>query len=204
MYSPNLLLFSLNIPKSFSHSSWQFPNRLFMKPSGSLACQCPLDNMALGTESNPSAGTWPKGALLPWMELYISRNETQDGVTFLSNPTPIPNVTGFIPCELSTQVYFSHGFLSLPFYNCFAFLTLMQNFTFLPIKFSFAVSDYIFYLKLPQSVEIPSPKPMDPYTDLKTSVSIKKSPFTLLLLWLTNHINLGKCRQLFMVRVSTL
>lgn len=101
----------------------------------------------MGTESNPSVETWPKGALLCRVALYTSRNETQDGINFLSNPTPIPKVTLSIPSELtvnSSPLFTWITISAILQLFCFVFSTLMQDFTFLLIKFSFGVSDGIF------------------------------------------------------------
>lgn len=93
----------------------QFPDRRLSKPSGSLACQCPMDNVAVGMESNASVEIRPKGALLCWVAHYTSRNETQDGITFLSNATPIPKVTVFIPSEHTVN---SSPFFHRDYYLC--------------------------------------------------------------------------------------
>lgn len=64
---------------------------------------------------------------------------------FLATPSLL-SVTGFIHSEpvVSSSPFFTQITISTLSQLFFFFCTLMQDFTFLPIKFSFAVSDYIF------------------------------------------------------------
>lgn len=52
----------------------------------------------------------------------------------------------------------------------------MQDFTFLPSIFSFAVSDYIFIPSSLRQGKFPSPKLMDSCPDLRTSASYSEMP----------------------------
>ena len=112
---------------------------------------------------------------------------------FLATPSLLI-ATGSIHSEpvVSSSPFFTQ-ILFPPFCNCFLFFffcTLMQDFTFPPIKFSFSVSDYIFIPRSFSQWKLPSPKLMGCWSQ-DFSFVFRNAQFHLLLLWLTHHINLG-------------
>ena len=171
MYSQSLLSPNLNTPTSFNNSSWQsfqtdsswnyealwFASDLLMMWHLELNLTCQLRSDQ-------------RGHYFPSRTLYFY--ELNPRCPFLATPT-LPTVLqgSFIVNSSSLFTWITMSTILQVF-----FLILKQDLTFLPIKFSSVVSNYIFIPSSYSQWMLPSPKLMDSYPGLKTLALYSEMP----------------------------